>query len=140
MRITRNFLFTAGLLVTVWLLNFPHSLDAETLSGRDVVAKGTLKTLNGVLIDREGEWYLQTQQGEFEVHLGNYEVLYPRGISLNSKTEAEVHGFVYGKNVAPVWIKNQNRTYKFRDTDGNPLWSGNGQGRNRNLAGNSNKK
>lgn len=115
-------------------------LAAESLSGRDIVNKGTLKTLTGTLTEKDGEWFLQTSEGEYNVHLGNYEVIYPRGIDLKENTPAEVMGFVYGKDIAAVTVKNQNRTYKFRDKDGSPLWSGNGQGRNRNITGNGLKR
>ncbi len=115
-------------------------LAAENPSGRDIGNRGTFKTLTGTLAEKDGEWYLRASEGEYGLHLGNYEVIYPRGIDLKAGTQAEVHGFVLQKDVAPIWIKNQNRTYKFRDADGTPLWSGNGQGRNRNLSGTGSRR
>lgn len=114
--------------------------EAESLSGRDIAERGTLKTLTGLLKEKDREWFLKTPEQEYELHLGNYEAIYPRGIELKEGTTAEVYGFVHGVSVAPVWVKNQNRTYKFRDKDGTPLWAGKGQGRNRDAQKGSTQK
>lgn len=108
---------------------------ADTVQGRDLVEKGKLITLKGVLTERSGEWYLQTSEGLYAVHLGNYPALYPRGLPIKSNEPAEVHGFAVSNNVAVVWVKTQRDTCKFRSPDGTPLWSGEGQGRNRNPQG-----
>lgn len=99
-------------------------------TGSDYVRMGKLGSINGTLAEEGGEWYLETAQVTYEVHLGNYEVLYPDGLGLEAGAQATVQGFIYEDQVSAVSVTTAAGTWKFRSVEGTPLWAGRGQGQN----------
>jgi hypothetical protein len=107
------------------------SLSAsDALYGRDVVESGAKATLSGILIEEAGEWSLKTADKVYAVHLGNYLVIYPKGIGLEEGDRATVRGFVAGLDVSAISVAAGGAIYEFRGEDGAPLWSGRGNRRN----------
>jgi rubrerythrin len=105
-------------------------LAADTLYGRDIVDTGTKVTLSGILFKEAGEWSLKTADKTYAVHLGNYGVIYPKGIGLRAGDQATVRGFLTGLDLSAVSLASGGATYEFRAEDGTPLWSGRGNRRN----------
>jgi hypothetical protein len=110
-------------------------LAADTLYGRDIVDTGTKVTLSGILFEEAGEWSLKTADKTYAVHLGNYGVIYPKGIGLRAGDQATVRGFLTGLDLSAISLASGGATYEFRAEDGTPLWSG--RGNRRNAAGNA---
>jgi hypothetical protein len=109
----------------------PGSLwAADSLAGRDIVDQGSKLTLSGTLIDEDGEWSLKTADKTYAVHLGNYAILYPKGINLKDGAEARVRGFLVGEDVSAISLVTNGSSYTFRNEDGTPLWAGRGNKRN----------
>ena len=99
----------------------------EALLGRDYVRLGKLGSLTGTLREEMGEWYLTSTSREYAIHLGNYGIMYPDGILLESGSSAVVKGFVYENHVSAVSITSDGKTWNFRDEYGRPAWSGRGR-------------
>jgi len=103
---------------------------ADSLAGRDIVDQGLKATLSGTLVEENGEWSLRTVGKTYAVHLGNYSILYPKGIGLKDGEQASVSGFLVGEDVSAISLASNGRTYTFREEDGTPLWAGRGNRRN----------
>ncbi len=100
------------------------------LNGSDFVRLGQLGIVSGTLAEEDGEWYLTTTDNEYALHLGNYEVIYPRGIDLEEGSEAVVRGFVLDTDISAVTVATGENRYSFRTVAGLPLWAGQGERQN----------
>jgi hypothetical protein len=103
---------------------------AESLSGRDIADRGSKVSLSGTLVEENGEWSLKTADRIYAVHLGNYTILYPKGINLKDGDSASVSGFLVGEDLSAIKLTSKGATYAFRQEDGTPLWAGRGNNRN----------
>lgn len=121
---TRNISMVAILLVVVSMGVFASS--ASDLKGSDFVRLGHLGIVSGTLSEEGGEWYLATGDSEYALHLGNYRVVYPKGITLNEGSEAVVRGFVLDDDISAVTVATEANRYSFRTAEGIPLWAGQG--------------
>jgi len=103
-------------------------------NGSDIVNSGKLETLRGKLSYDGSEWSLETTAKKlYDLHLGNYSVLYPEGLDLKEGQEAEVEGFVLNSDIAVTSITSGGSTFTLRDSEtGRPLWAGQGRNTNRN--------
>jgi hypothetical protein len=103
------------------------SIVSDTsVTGRDVVATGSLETVTGTLSQDGYEWYLDTPDAVYELHLGNCDMLYPDGVSLKAGLSADVTGYVLDTDIAAVTVVSDGQTYEFRNSGGQPLWAGQG--------------
>lgn len=100
------------------------------LVGKDVVRLGPLGIVSGRLAEKDGKWYLVTKDNEYSLHLGKYEVVYPKGLNLTEGSEAVVRGFVLDSDISTVTLVSDDARYSFRSPAGLPLWSGQGERRN----------
>jgi hypothetical protein len=118
----------------ICLLFITGSIFASSaLRGSDYVRLGVSGSVTGTLKESDGEWFLTTKEArEYAVHLGNYEVLYPEGIALYTGSQASVKGFMYENEISAVSVSSDGNTWKFRNADGRPLWSGEGNRQNAN--------
>ena len=121
----RNISMVAILLVVVSVGVFASS--NSNLKGRDFVRLGQLGILSGTLSEEDGEWYLTTTGSEYALHLGNYQVIYPKGIALNEGSRAVVRGFVLDSDISAVTLATDEKRYSFRTAEGIPLWAGKGE-------------
>jgi len=101
---------------------------ASDRTGRDVADSGTMRTITGTLSNDGTEWYLDTSNGRYLLHMGNAAFLEQTGIALEAGHEALVKGLVDAEEVSVVSIQLDGQTYAFRSEDGWPLWAGNGRG------------
>lgn len=107
--------------------------SSSALKGSDYVRLGNQGAVSGTLKEADGEWFLATGDAkEYALHLGNYEVMYPEGISLKEGEQASVKGFVYGQDISAITVASAGKTWEFRSNDGRPLWSGDGNRQNAN--------
>ncbi len=120
----RNISMVAILLVMVSVGVFASS--SSDLKGSDFVRLGQLGIVSGTLSEEDGEWYLTTAKDEYALHLGKYEVIYPKGINLKEGTEAVVRGFVLDSDISAVTVATNEDRYSFRTVAGIPLWAGQG--------------
>jgi len=120
----RNISMVAILLVMVSVGVFASS--NSDLKGSDYVRLGQLGIVSGTLSEEDGEWYLTTGDSEYALHLGNYQVVYPKGINLNEGSEAVVRGFVLDSDISAVTVATEEGRYSFRSAEGIPLWAGQG--------------
>lgn len=118
--------------LTVLFILVAAPVCAEELSGSDYVRLGKPGTVTGTLFEEDGEWYLTAGERIYEVHLGNYTVLYPDGLNLQTGEQAVIHGFIYQNNIAVISVETRGKTWTFRNEDGSPRWAGRGNGRNAN--------
>ncbi len=124
----KNISMVAILLVVVSLGAFAAS--NSDLKGRDFVRLGSLGIVSGTLSEEGGEWYLTTGDDEYALHLGKYEVVYPKGINLSEGSGAVVRGFVLDSDVVPVTVATGEDKYTLRTVAGLPLWAGQGEREN----------
>lgn len=103
---------------------------AADLVGREVVDQGTIGTVTGVLVYQDSEWFIDTEDGLFLVHLGNHDFVDGTGMELNEGEEAIVYGFIAGQDIAAVNVTLGSEVYALRSEDGFPLWAGSGAMRN----------
>ncbi len=99
---------------------------AEPVLGRNLVDRGTWIEVEGSLVDQDGEWALKAKDKTYDLHLGNYPVLYPEGLSLKEGDKAKVTGYAVGEDISAVSLTVGSKTYAFREKDGTPLWAGRG--------------
>jgi len=103
---------------------------AADLVGREVVDQGTIGTVTGALVYQDSEWFIDTEDGLFLVHLGNHDFVDGTGMELNEGDEAIVYGFIAGQDIAAVNVTLGSEVYALRSEDGFPLWAGSGAMRN----------
>lgn len=118
----------AILLVAVSIGAFASS--NSDLRGSDLVRLGKLGVVSGTLSEDGGEWYLTAQDGEYALHLGKYEVIYPKGIALKEGSQAVVRGFVLDSDISATTVASDSAKYSFRTAAGLPLWAGQGERKN----------
>ncbi len=105
--------------------------DHDRLTGSDFVQLGELQSLKGELLTQYGEWFLESPDKIYELHLGNHEHREAINIDLQAGKKAEVKGFLYEDDIAVVTMTIDNQDYAFRTEEGTPLWAGSGYGRQR---------
>jgi hypothetical protein len=126
-----------GLMLSLILLLFSEvnliavNAEAKNLSGKDLVRLGKLGSISGPLLEKEGEWYLKTKNGVYNLHFGNHQYRAKTGIELKSEKTVTVKGFIHNKDVAVCTITINNKNYRFRQDDGVALWSGTGNNQNK---------
>ena len=98
--------------------------------GREVVAQGTVGTVTGTLVYQDSEWFIDTEDGLFLVHLGNHDFVDGTGMELSEGDEATVYGFIAGQDISAVNVTIGSGVFSFRSEDGFPLWAGSGRMRN----------
>jgi hypothetical protein len=103
---------------------------AADLVGREVVDQGTIGTATGTLVYQDSEWFIDTEDGLFLVHLGNHDFVDGTGMELSEGDEATVYGFIMGQDIAAVNVTLGSEVYALRSEDGFPLWAGFGSMRN----------
>ena len=108
---------------------FNDGSSAE-LDGRTVADKGSRVTVSGTLLYKDSEWYLQSGDNVYDLHLGLYGHDENMTGTMNAGESAKVEGFMLENHIAPVSIVSGGETYNFRDKSGNPLWAGKGVRRN----------
>jgi len=72
------------------------------------------------------EWYIDTEQGSYMLHLGNHSFVTETGVELADGKQCKVEGFYSGEDIAVISITVDGKTYRFRNQDGTPLWAGSG--------------
>ncbi len=102
------------------------------LQGRELVELGELKTVSGVLKTDEEEWFLETEEGLYEIHFGDHNYREKIGLKPEAGKKAEVIGFVYQQegikeiDIAACNMNFEGKEFRFRERDGTPLWQGEG--------------
>ena len=96
--------------------------------GRDVAREGNLMNLAGTLQYQDNEWYLNTDAGLYEMHMGA--LGHEGGFAFSDGAPAEVHGFVMPDHIAPISIVSGGQSAEFWHADRYPLWAGSGDRRN----------
>jgi len=102
------------------------------LQGMDLVKLGEYQTVSGILKTDKDEWFLETEDGVYEIHFGDHDYREKIGLKPEVDRKAEVIGFVYhqeGKkeiDIAACNMKFEGKEYRFRERDGTPLWQGEG--------------
>ena len=124
----KNLSMVAILLVAVSVGVFASS--TSDLKGSDFVRLGKLGIVSGTLSEEGGEWYLTSEKNEYALHLGNYEVIYPKGIDLKEGSGAVVRGFVLEDDISAVTLATDDARYSLRTAEGFPLWAGQGARQN----------
>ncbi len=115
------------LFVSIFMAAAILTVSASELKGNEIVTLGSLDTLSGTLTEDAGEWYLQTGDSLYALHLGNHDYLDSLDLNLKERESATVFGFVYEQDIAPVTLTSGEITYCFRSEDGRPLWAGRGR-------------
>lgn len=103
----------------------------EGLSGRDFVELGKLTTIEGTLFTEDDEWFLQSVEMIYEVHLGDHDYREGTGLVLKEGDEVIIYGYLYGDDMAVVSLTIGNKTFNFRTEQGLPLWGAFGGGQQR---------
>ncbi len=98
--------------------------EESSLTGKDFVRMGEFKEIVGILETcPDEEWYCQTAEILYEIHLGDHDFQREIGLNLTPGAEVVVTGFVYGNDMAVVSITTP-VTYQLRTMAGVPLWAG----------------
>jgi hypothetical protein len=104
---------------------------ASDRTGRDVAGVGALETVSGTLSSEGVEWYLDTADGRYLLHLGNASYVAQVGLALEDGERAVVRGLVDADEVSVISIEYRGATYALRSESGAPLWAGRGRGAGR---------
>jgi len=103
----------------------PGSAGAGRAGGFLAEEKGELLTLTGVLSERDDEWYLETDEGVFQLGLGRPDYRESLGITLAPGVQALVRGHLADdQEISVVTCDIEGSRFTFRTEDGVPLWSG----------------
>ena len=112
-------------LIIAFILLVSISIFAHT-NGRDVIDKGDVSAVSGVLISDGTEWYLDSSNKKMLIHLGPVFYRDEIGLKLEESKYIEITGYVYEDEVTPVSVNYDGKEYTFRDKDGRPAWAGRG--------------
>jgi|GEM_PF-6799857 len=96
----------------------------ERLSGRDFVALGEIGIISGSLLTMGGEWFVQTADELYEIHLGDHDHRELTGIALEVGKEAVVCGYVYDDDIAVVSLSYADSTFNCPRTTGGIIAEG----------------
>jgi hypothetical protein len=102
-------------------------LLAHDFTGRDLVGIGEPVTLEGTLRSEDNEWYLDTTDESYLLHVGPRDYLESKKIPIEEGEAVSVEGFQKDSDVAVVSMAVDGKTYALRDADGMPLWAGRGR-------------
>jgi hypothetical protein len=100
---------------------------AEAGKGRGFAEEdlGEMVTFEGVLSQRDEEWYLETDSGRYQLGFGRPDYRDSIGIDLRAGATAEVRGHITeGEEISVVTCDIDGSRYTFRTEEGIPLWSG----------------
>ena len=87
--------------------------------------KGDLVTVTGVLSEKDGHWYLESDGREYELGFGRPDYLEGTGIALAAGEVLTVRGhLIEGGELSVVTCDVDGRRFAFRTEEGVPLWSG----------------
>ena len=111
---------------------------AGDLRGRDVAGKGNIQTMEGSLAYEKNEWYVTNSSGKFLIHIGPEFYQNEIGLKFKANEKVKITGYVYQNSIAPQTVTYNEKIYKFRDSNGRPLWAGRGKRRNQNVNFNRN--
>ena len=117
---------TKFLLVLAFILLVSISIFAD-MKGRDVVDKGEVSEVSGVLTTDGSEWYLDISNKKMLIHLGPEFYRDEIGLKLEESKYIEITGYVYEDEVTPVSVNYDGKEYVFRNEDGRPAWAGRGR-------------
>lgn len=98
------------------------------MNGKDVIDKGNVSELTGVLTNDGSEWYLESSSKKMLIHLGPEFYRDEMGLKLEENKSIDITGYVYEDEITPISVKYDGKEYIFRDNDGRPLWAGKGRG------------
>jgi len=101
---------------------------AEALRGRDYVRSGTMKTMEGTLVQDGHEWGLLSGDMIYDLHMGPEHYRTDKGLILNDGATAVVAGFVDGSDIAVTAIETGGASLTLRDDMGRPAWAGTSYG------------
>ena len=116
-------IFLAGAFVLLISISFFASMN-----GRDVIDKGNVSEVSGILSSDGIEWYLDTSGKKMLIHLGPVFYRDEIGLKLEDNNYIEITGYVYEDEITPVSVKYDGKEYVFRDKYGRPAWAGRGRG------------
>lgn len=103
----------------------------ERVLGREIVEIGEYNNFSGTVFFKHGEWFLRVSDNiVYELHLGNKDHQKRISFEMRDGMTVSVNGFLYEDDIAVVSIEIEGELYSFRDRDGSPLWSGQGEHRN----------
>lgn len=111
-----------------------HAASDPVLRGRDLVRLGIRETVTGTLASMEGEWFLESEDGVYELHFGDHRHRAETGVVLEEGIEATVFGFILEdapgdySDLAVCSMVINGEVFRFREDDGTPLWRGQGGG------------
>lgn len=99
-----------------------EEMEEERLTGKDFVVLGELGEVEGILFYEDEEWFLETEEMVYEVHMGDPDYRDGIGLVLEEGEEASIKGYLYGDDIAVVSITVARGTYDLRTEQGHPLW------------------
>lgn len=97
-------------------------MEEDRLTGRDFVKLGERRMVEGQLFYEDDEWFLQTEEMVYEVHMGDHDYREKIGLLLEDGQEASIYGFIYHDDMAVISITVEKETYLLRTEEGTPLW------------------
>ena len=90
----------------------------KSLSGRDFVALGEIGIVFGSLLTMDGEWFVQTADELYEIHLGDHDHRERTGIALEVGKEVVACGYLYDDDIAVVALSYADNTLNCPHTTG----------------------
>ena len=90
--------------------------DSE-LTGRDIVNRGSLRTMEGTFEIEDTEWYLRTEEQFYIVHKGLDWYTEEIGFLPPVGKQVIIEGFVLEDEISPCTILSENISYAFNFSD-----------------------
>ncbi len=126
-----------GIILLSILVITSLSVFAEDLTGSDIAERGQIIDLEGELIKIDEELFIKSNGVLYQLHMGPEFYSLEIGFNKENTKQAIVEGYIIGSDIAPIKIDIEHHSYKFRDINGRPMWSGRGNSR-RNKSTNNN--
>ncbi len=101
--------------------------NARTI-GRDVARDGQAVDVSGSLDYRDDEWFVDTDEGSYQLMMGRYG--HEKDLPLADGAAAEVRGFSIPDYIAPMTLATGGELEGFWHEARYPLWAGSGERRN----------
>jgi len=116
---------TLFILISLFIATGIFASESD-LTGRDIVDRGSLRTMEGTFEIEDTEWYLRTEEQFYIVHKGLDWYTEEIGFLPTEGKQVIIEGFVFEDAISPCTITIENTRYAFRSKEGYPLWGGQG--------------
>jgi hypothetical protein len=101
------------------------------LTGKQISEQGEIIVIEGILVYDGSEWFVRSNGELYALHLGPESYREEINLNLQEGKIISVKAFGREKDLTPLSINYEEKTFIFRDETGRPVWAGYGKRKNK---------